>query len=81
MVPLVGTYRSREELVEWLERCPLKRLRERMQADDPGCESQLDAVDAEIEARITAVVEYAKSSSWPDPETVSEHVFAGGGAR
>lgn len=79
--PLVGTYRSREELVEWLERCPLKRLRERMQADDPGCESRLNAVDAEVEERITGVVEYAKNSPWPDPGSVSEHVFAGGTAR
>lgn len=74
--PLVGTYRTREELVAWLERCPLKRLRERLIAVDPETEPRLDAIDAAIAARITALVEDAKSAPWPDPGTALEHVYA-----
>jgi 2-oxoisovalerate dehydrogenase E1 component len=78
--PLVGTYRTREELVAWMERCPLKRLREHLIEREPGLEDRLDATDRQTEARITVVVEYAKSSPWPDPDTVREHVFAEGAA-
>jgi 2-oxoisovalerate dehydrogenase E1 component len=74
--PLVGTYRSREELVEWLERCPLKRLRERLVGENADLATRLDSIDSAIQARITAVIDHAKSAPWPDPATVLDHVFA-----
>jgi 2-oxoisovalerate dehydrogenase E1 component len=74
--PLVGTYRSREELVGWLDRCPLKRLREQLTAENPDLGTRLDQIDASIQAQITAVIEYSKSSPWPDPATAMDHVFA-----
>jgi 2-oxoisovalerate dehydrogenase E1 component len=78
--PLVGTYRSREELQSWLARCPLKRVREQLTAlDDAYCQ-RLDEIDARMKERITDVIEGAKSAPWPDPDTVMEHVFAGGSA-
>ena len=81
--PLVGTYRTREELAEWLERCPLKRLRTHLEARDSGAATRLDAVDAATAQQITEVVEAAKNADWPDPDTVLEHVFtpASEGAR
>ncbi len=76
--PLVGTYRTREELDAWLEQCPLKRLREHLVDRVPAVESRLDDIDAGIEDRITTVVEAARNAPWPNPETVREHVFAEG---
>lgn len=74
--PLVGTYRTREELNEWLDRCPLKRVREHLIDRIPALEGRLDEIDRELDAEITRVVEAAKSAPWPAPETVMEHVFA-----
>jgi len=74
--PLVGTYRTRDELVSWLERCPLKRLRAQMIADDPETESRLDGIDAAIAARITTIIDDSKSAPWPDPATALDHVVA-----
>ncbi len=74
--PLVGTYRTREELEEWLERCPLKRLRERLTARDPGLQARLDAIDRDTAGRIAQVIEYAQASPWPDPGSAPRHVFA-----
>jgi 2-oxoisovalerate dehydrogenase E1 component len=76
--PVVGTYRTRDELVSWLERCPLKRLREHLLAREAGLAERLDRIDRETEERITRVVDYAKTSPWPDPETVLDHVCAEG---
>jgi 2-oxoisovalerate dehydrogenase E1 component len=78
--PLVGTYRTREELSQWLERCPIKQLRAHLVQSEPACADRLDLIDAAMSRRITDVVEYAKASPWPDPDTVLEHVFAGGTA-
>lgn len=78
--PLVGTYRSREELVEWLEKCPLKRLRDHMIERRAGVASQLDRIDAELRDEITRVIERSKSAPWPNPATVMQHVFAEGSA-
>jgi 2-oxoisovalerate dehydrogenase E1 component len=74
--PLVGTYRTREELVAWLDRCPLKRLRERLLAAEPDLEPRLDSIDAAIAARVTAIIEASKAAPWPDPATVLQHVDA-----
>lgn len=74
--PLVGTYRSREELVEWLERCPLKRLRDHLSALDAGVAARLDDIEGRTRDRITAVIDEARNAPWPDPATTLEHVFA-----
>jgi 2-oxoisovalerate dehydrogenase E1 component len=74
--PIVGTYRSREELATWLERCPLKRLRERLIGRDAACVSRLDHIDAEAVRRIDAAIEFARNAPWPQPGTVADHVFA-----
>lgn len=74
--PLVGTYRSRDELVEWLARCPLKLLREYLVKQDAGLADRLDGIDAALQARITSVIDYSKNSPWPDPATALDHVFA-----
>ena len=72
----MGTYRSREELVGWLDRCPLKQLRDRLTTENGDLAARMDQIDASIQAQITAVIDYSKASPWPDPATALEHVFA-----
>ena len=76
--PLVGTYRTRDELVAWIERCPIKRLRDEVLQTDGGMGRRLDEIDGAVIRRIDAVVEHARSAPWPEPETAMDHVFAGG---
>jgi 2-oxoisovalerate dehydrogenase E1 component len=78
--PIVGTYRTRDEVAGWLERCPLRRVREHLLARDPALERRLTETDERIRQRVTAVVDAARSAPWPDPATVCEHVFTGGSA-
>src|SRR5438105_4931443 len=68
-----GGYRTREEVEEWRQRDPIKRLREHLgDAHAPT----LDAVDREIEQMATDALEWAKASPYPDAATVLEHVYA-----
>jgi len=69
------TYRTREEVAAWKDRCPIARLRGR--GSVAGIEAAaFDAIDAEITALVTTAVAAAETSRPPDPATATDHVFA-----
>ena len=78
--PLVGTYRTREELVHWMERCPVRWVREHLLAVDPRSASVLDEADARVSRLVDDAIAAAREAPWPDPATVGQHVFTGGTA-
>jgi TPP-dependent pyruvate/acetoin dehydrogenase alpha subunit len=57
-----GKYRPEGELEAWLERDPLPRLAERLEAESVA------RVRAEVEREIEAALEEARSAPLPDPE-------------
>ncbi len=79
------TYRTREEVEEWKGRCPIKRLRARLQGGPNGNGdaggAALDAIDAEIAAQVAEAQKFAEGSPWPDPATAATHVYAEGAPR
>lgn len=74
--PLVGTYRTQEELDEWVKRCPIRRFKEELLKGKKVVVEQLDAIDAEVDAELQMAVEHAESAPHPDPATAIEHVWA-----
>jgi 2-oxoisovalerate dehydrogenase E1 component len=75
--PVIGTYRTQEEVDAWIKRDPIDMFRRRL-VEDFGVATPQDLAD--IEARIDQVVqqalEFARASPEPDPATVRRHVFA-----
>ncbi len=69
-------YRTREEVETWKERCPIRRLRDRLISTSVVGESELDAIDAEVDSLIAEAQRFAESSPWPDPGSASTHVHA-----
>lgn len=69
-------YRTREEVDEWRERDPIKRLRQILVADRLTSESDLDEIEAEIQAMVEEASEFAKNSPWPDPATALDHIYS-----
>jgi 2-oxoisovalerate dehydrogenase E1 component len=67
------SYRTRDDVEVWKERCPIKHLRARLGAE---AGQQLDAIDAEVAALVAEAHGVAEGSPWPDPATATEHVFA-----
>ncbi|HUQ93648.1 MAG TPA: dehydrogenase E1 component subunit alpha/beta [Bryobacteraceae bacterium] len=63
------TYRTREEVTGWRERCPIKRLRDLL----PGVD--LDAIDAEVQAEIAAAFQQAEQAPLPDGATATRYVY------
>jgi len=69
----VGVKR-RDELQEWLGRCPLARLRGSL-LEGGVSEGLLNALDEEVEKEVESALDFARRSPLPAPETVGEYVY------
>jgi TPP-dependent pyruvate/acetoin dehydrogenase alpha subunit len=65
-------YRSRSEIDEGKNGCPIKRLEEKLSAKDLLSKTDLDQMNKTIDLEVEASFEYALSSPFPDPETLFE---------
>ena len=76
--PVVGTYRTQEEIDAWVKRDPIDMFRKRL-VEDYGV---ADADDARRRSRrrstkvVQEALEFARNSPEPDPATVRRHVYA-----
>ena len=71
--PLVGTYRTREELDAWKRRCPIQGFRRRLIESGKANAADLDEVDSRVAAVARDAVDFARESPEPDPATVFLH--------
>ena len=75
--PVIGSYRTQEEVDAWIRRDPIDMFRKRL-VEDYGLATPDDLAD--IEAHIDRIVqealEFARNSPEPDPSTVRRHVYA-----
>lgn len=69
-------YRTKEEVEEWKARCPIKRFREKLLGDEVATQQELDQIDAEVKAKTKDAHEFAHNSPWPDPATVTDHLYS-----
>jgi len=70
------TYRSREEVAAWRDRCPLRQLRAVLVERALATEAALDAIDVEIRAEVVAASQAAENAPWPDTTSATTHVYA-----
>jgi len=69
------TYRTREEVEAWQQKCPIKRLSCHMMENRILTRGELDAVEAAVAAEMQAALKFAEESPEPDPSRVMENVF------
>jgi 2-oxoisovalerate dehydrogenase E1 component len=62
------TYRTREDVERWKERCPIRGVRARV--------ADADAIDAAVSRQVAEAHQAAESAAWPDPATAADHVYA-----
>jgi 2-oxoisovalerate dehydrogenase E1 component len=72
------TYRTREDVAAWRERCPIKRHRQTLLDAGRATAAELDAIDAEILAEVNAISEAAEKAPFPKPEDATTHVYSAG---
>jgi len=64
------SYRTKDEVAEWRQRDPIKRLREHLATNEQVGAADLDGIGARVNAQIEGAVKFAKESPYPDPEEV-----------
>ena len=70
------TYRTREEVATWRERCPIKRLRSQLIESKLATEAELSAIDEEIRGEVTTASAAAEKAPWPEASVAATHVYA-----
>jgi 2-oxoisovalerate dehydrogenase E1 component len=70
------TYRTREDVAAWRERCPIKRYRTYLIESGEAAEEELAAIDAELQAEVAAATLAGESAPWPEAGAATDHVYA-----
>jgi 2-oxoisovalerate dehydrogenase E1 component len=74
------TYRTREDVAEWKEQCPIKRLAIRMIESGLAEDAELREIEEEIKEQVRVGGKSAEEAEWPAAETASNHVYYEGAA-
>ncbi len=74
--PLVGSYRTQEEMDQWAQRCPVQRFHATLVDNHRANEEELHAIEAEVADEICEAVDFARQSPSPNPATAFLHTWA-----
>lgn len=69
------TYRTREDVDAWKQKCPIARLRQQLILDKTATAAELDAIDSEVKALVDESRQFAEASAWPKAEDATRHVY------
>ena len=69
------TYRTREDVAEWKERCPILRLGTRLIEEGVASEDELKTIEDEIKTLVKESGKQAEDAQWPDGATATTHVY------
>jgi 2-oxoisovalerate dehydrogenase E1 component len=70
------SYRTRDEVAAWRERCPIRHLREMAAHEQLASEAELDAVDRATQSEVADAAARAAAASWPAANSAAAHVHA-----
>jgi pyruvate dehydrogenase E1 component alpha subunit len=69
-------YRTKEEVEEWKQRCPIKRLKERLTAEGNLTSGDFETISAAVYAEIEEVSLKAQAAPLPSKEVEPDSLFA-----
>lgn len=69
------TYRTREDVAEWKDRCPIRSFAELIQADGLVTEQDLTDIDEAVGTVVAEAGASAEAAAWPDAATATTHVY------
>lgn len=69
-------YRTAEEVEAWKRRDPIDTYKLKLLAAAIGSEDDFARVEAEVKTLIEEALEFAKNSPYPDPATVTNHIYS-----
>ena len=75
------SYRPQEELEEWKERCPIKKLKSELIEKNILTCSLVKKINDEIDGQIEEAVKFAEESPYPNPQEALDDLFFEGALR
>ena len=69
-------YVPRELLAEWEARDPIRLFEQALLAGEITDQAELDEIGQRCEVEIEDAITYAEANPWPEPETVTQGVYA-----
>jgi TPP-dependent pyruvate/acetoin dehydrogenase alpha subunit len=69
-------YRTKEEVQQWLEKDPIKKLKQKLLDDKTLTPQEIDKLEKQARERVDASVKFALESPYPTPEEALEDVYA-----
>jgi 2-oxoisovalerate dehydrogenase E1 component len=69
------SYRTREDVAEWREKCPIRRLAERVVEEGIATEEDLVAIETDVKTQVLADSKSAEQAAWPPGATATSHVY------
>ncbi|MHB0856300.1 MAG: thiamine pyrophosphate-dependent dehydrogenase E1 component subunit alpha [Anaerolineae bacterium] len=73
-------YRTQEEVDSWKQRDPIVLLEKALLESGYATQAELDAAQAQAKQEAEEGAEFARQSPWPDPSTLTQHLYAEEGA-
>lgn len=69
-------YRPREEVEQWMRRCPIDRIKGMLLAQGLLTEGEFAEMEQSLELRLDEAVKFAEESPFPEPQEALEDLFA-----
>ena len=69
------TYRTREDVAKWKERCPIRRLEACLIEQNVATHDELAAIESEVKHLVCDAGSAAENASWPEASTATTHVY------
>jgi pyruvate dehydrogenase E1 component alpha subunit len=70
------TYRSKQEIEEWMERCPIKRFQKVLLGKGILNQDGLNQVDQETQKDLEEAVQFAQNCPWPEPQDALRDLYS-----
>jgi 2-oxoisovalerate dehydrogenase E1 component len=69
------TYRTREEVAQWREQCPIRRLATQLVEEGTATAEELAAIENDVRAQVQAARQAAENAAWPTSASATKHVY------
>jgi pyruvate dehydrogenase E1 component alpha subunit len=69
------SYRPKQEIEEWMERCPIRRFQKVLLSKEILSQDDLKEVEQEIQKDLEAAVQFAQNCPWPEPQDALKDLY------
>jgi TPP-dependent pyruvate/acetoin dehydrogenase alpha subunit len=70
-----GVYRPKEEVEEWMRKCPIERLKKKMLKENIATEVELNEVEKDVKRTVEEAVDFTKESDYPSWDLMTKILY------